>query len=258
VLQQYNITFIGSGNLGSHLAIRLHRAGFRLSQIFSKDIINAKRTALQVKAGAISNLNQLNNDADIYFVCVKDDAIPEIASHIRLNEKIIAHTSASVPAEVLQQCSVNYGVFYPLQSFSKDIEPDFRHIPVFIEGSNGKVKQILTEAAKTISETVYEADEQKRLALHVAAVFANNFPNYFFAIAEKIVKKEGWSLKVLLPLINETVRKIQSNSPADMQTGPAIRGDEATVQKHLHYLADEKSLRQLYELLTNNISQLKK
>ncbi len=256
--QQYKIAIIGSGNLGSHLAINLQQAGYRITQIFSQNISHAEQLACITGAEAIDNLLLLKANADIYFVCVKDDAIEKAASLIRLNDKIIAHTSASVSCEVLQQSSENYGVFYPLQSFSKDITIDFSTIPIFIEADNTRVKHILTEVAESLSNEVHEADGHKRLALHVAAIFANNFSNYLFTAAEDIMSKEGLSFRLLLPLINETVRKIQSHSPKDMQTGPASRNDTHTIQKHLDYLADEKKLRQLYELLSKNISQSKK
>lgn len=253
--QPYKIAIIGSGNLGSHLAINLQQTGYRITQVFSRNISNAEQLACITGAEAIGNLLLLKPDADIYFICVKDDAIQKVASIVRLNDKIIAHTSASVSSEVLQQSSDHYGVFYPLQSFSKDIIIDFSTIPIFIEASNTRVNRILTEVAESLSNEVHEADRHKRLALHVAAVFANNFSNYLFTAAAKIMEKEGLSFRLLLPLVNETVRKIQSHSPKDMQTGPASRNDTHTIQKHLDYLADEKNLRQLYELLSKSISQ---
>lgn len=255
---QYKITIIGSGNLGHHLAIHLHRAGYIITQVFSQHISNAESTAQLVGAGATDSLNNLNSDTDICFICVKDDLIEVVASAIQMQGKIIAHTSASVSSQVLQQSSSDYGVFYPLQTFSKNRPVDFSSIPVFIEGSNERTKQILLEVAKTLSKEVHQADGRKRLALHVAAVFANNFSNHLFAVAEKIVQKEGIPFRLLLPLINETIGKIQQYSPAEMQTGPAIRNDKTTIQKHLDYLAEEKNLQQLYELLSKDISQFRK
>ncbi len=241
---KYKISVIGYGNLGFHLVKHLQNAGHKIVQIYSR-----KKT----ESGFIHDLSEVNSDADVYFLSVKDDVVKDVAKHISVKGKIIAHCSASVEKEVLSGCSENFGVFYPLQSFSKNTETSFKNIPILVEGVNEKTTSVLKEIAFSLSEKVIEVSAQQRLAVHVAAVFANNFSNHLFSVAEEILKKENISFDVLIPLIEETIRKVKTHSPAETQTGPAIRGDEQTIQKHLAYLSENKELQKLYSLLTERI-----
>ena len=253
--KHYKIAIVGYGNLGFHLLNHLQTAGHSITQIFTRD-----KSKYQLSGNTtefISDLKLLNSDADVYLLSVKDDALIEVASQITLDKKIVAHCSASVEMEVLQHCTENFGVFYPLQSFTRNVAIDFTHIPILIEGVNEKAITVLKEIASSLSEEVLQVNQQQRLAVHVAAVFANNFSNHLFSVAEEILNKENISYKILLPLIEETVRKVKEHSPSQIQTGPAIREDEKTIAKHLDYLSSNEELKKLYALLTEKIKSKK-
>ena len=253
--KHYKIAIVGYGNLGFHLLNHLQTAGHSITQIFTRD-----KSKYQLSGNTtefISDLKMLNSDADVYLLSVKDDALIEVASQITLDKKIVAHCSASVEMEVLQHCTENFGVFYPLQSFTRNVAIDFTHIPILIEGVNEKTITVLKEIASSLSEEVLQVNQQQRLAVHVAAVFANNFSNHLFSVAEEILNKENISYKILLPLIEETVRKVKEHSPSQIQTGPAIREDEKTIAKHLDYLSSNEELQKLYALLTVKIKSKK-
>ena len=168
-------------------------------------------------------------------------------------EKIIAHTSGATSSKVFQHFFENYGVFYPLQTFSKERKADFEKLPFCIDGSNQNTQEKLLALANMICPNVYLINDKQRSVLHVAAVFANNFTNYLIAISEQIIVKENIPFDLLKPLINETVAKINENTPQSMQTGPARRGDKATLEKHQQYLDKYPDYRKIYELLSNYI-----
>lgn len=255
MLKHHKIAIIGYGNLGFHLANHLSEAGHSITQVFTRD--KSRTRVSKFKIDFINDLKLLNHDADVYLLSVKDDALAEVASQISLKGKIVAHCSASMEKEVLKKCSTNFGVFYPLQTFSRNVEVDFKNIPILIEGANKKTVSVLKEIASSLSDEVMEVNEQQRLAVHVAAVFANNFSNHLFSVAEEILNKEKISYRILLPLIEETVRKIKEHSPSEIQTGPAKREDKKTIQKHLKYLSGNKNLKELYEVLTEKIKSKK-
>lgn len=251
----YKIAIIGYGNLGFHLVNHLSEAGHTITQVFTRD--KSKTRISKYKIDFIDDLSLLNADAEVYFLPVKDDALNEVAKQLSLKGKIVAHCSASVEMKILKNCSENFGVFYPLQSFSRDVEVDFKNIPILIEGVNKKTISVFKEIASSLSDEVIEVNQKQRLAVHVAAVFANNFSNYLFTVAEEILKHENISYKILLPLIEETVRKVKEQAPSKSQTGPAKREDDKTIQKHLKFLSDKKELKNLYSVITEQIKSKK-
>lgn len=251
-----NIIIIGAGNVATHIAKRLYEKQHNILQIFNRSLENAILLADKVNAKAIDNTQQLDLDADFYLIAVSDDAIKTIAKQLAPTlpkGKIIAHTSGATSSQVFQNNFDNYGVFYPLQTFSKERKADFEKLPFCIDGSNEHTKNELLALAKTICPNVYLIDDKQRSVLHVAAVFANNFTNYLIAISEQIIAKENIPFDLLKPLINETVAKINENTPQSMQTGPARRGDKATLEKHQQYLDKYPDYRKIYELLSNYI-----
>lgn len=251
-----NIIIIGAGNVATHLTNRLYEKQHNILQIFNRSLENANLLARKVEAEAIDNITKLNLTADFYLIAISDDAIKivvEQLSPILPKNKIIAHTSGATSSQVFQSFFKNYGVFYPLQTFSKERKADFEKLPMCIDGSNELVKNNLEMLAKTICPNVYLIDDKQRSVLHIAAVFANNFTNYLIAISEQIIAKENIPFDLLKPLINETVAKINENTPQSMQTGPARRGDKATLEKHQQYLEKYPNYRQVYELLSEYI-----
>ncbi len=249
------IALIGAGRVGGHLGRRLHLAGWPIVQVYSRSPDKAKTLAAQLGAGYTGDLNAITGDADLYIIAVSDDAIGAVAGALRLPpDKLVVHTSGATPSDELHTRFARYGVFYPLQTFSADREPDFSTIPICLFAADTAGYDLLERLARSLGSPFYAVDDRQRFVLHVAAVFVNNFTNYLYQVGEDIVHSEQLSFDLLRPLILETAQKIQSASPAAMQTGPAIRGDVATVERHLAYLASRPEYAELYRMLTKGIN----
>jgi predicted short-subunit dehydrogenase-like oxidoreductase (DUF2520 family) len=251
--QKHTIVLIGSGNVATQLGIALHEAGYFISQVYSPTKRSAEALSKRINAEAITDLKKLALNASVYILAVKDDAIALVAKELKLKDKLIVHTSGSVPMDVLKTASKNYGVFYPLQTFSKDKQIDFRTVPVCIEANSKETSDQLQYFAKSISGNVKKVNSEQRRKIHLAAVFACNFSNHMYVIADKLLAKDKLSFDLLRPLIQETADKIKNNAPAKMQTGPAIRGDKATIGAHTKLLGKEKNLQRIYTLLSESI-----
>ena len=253
------ITMIGAGNVGFHLGKRLFKKGIAINQVYSRTRTPAQLLAKLVQAEGINDLRQINNQSDIYILAVKDDALAEVAQQLAeiptLSKKLVVHTSGAVPSTVLQPHFKKYGVFYPLQTFSKKKRISFKKIPICIDANKKKAKAVLLHLGNQISEEVHIIKDQERAILHVAAVFVNNFTNHLFHIAHQICQKEGLDFALLQPLIQETVYKIKDAAPYDMQTGPGRRGDRVTIQKHLTYLEKQVDYHNVYQLLSKRIEE---
>jgi predicted short-subunit dehydrogenase-like oxidoreductase (DUF2520 family) len=250
------ITLIGSGNVATHLAAALKNAGHNIVQVYSRNMQNAALLAYHVKAEAIDDLHAINTDTELFIIATKDDAIGPLAEQLAPHQKLMVHTSGATDLYSLLAFSDNVGVFYPLQTFSKTKEVDFRNVPLCIEAKDEAAAKTLEQLAQTISKKVYPIDSEKRKALHLAAVFACNFPNYLYTIAQQIIAKQELDFELLRPLIQETAAKVQSADPATVQTGPAIRNDEITMDMHRQLLEGEPELQQLYFLLSQGIIKL--
>lgn len=239
ITDKKNVAIIGRGNVGTHLS----RA---LSGKANVTVVNPHTLA------------ELTGTEDIILISVSDAALPEVAgnlaSHICAKcNPIVAHTSGTTPMDVLTGLDVPYGVFYPMQTFSKDVELNYADIPVFIEASDAGVADVLTELAGSFSDHVHYADSEKRCKLHVGSVFACNFANHLWALSEKWLKENGLDFSMTHALVRETTRKALSNSPASVQTGPARRHDAPTIQSHLNMLEGNPQLHDIYKMLTASI-----
>ena len=202
-------------------------------------------------------LESVDGSHDLYLISVKDDAIGEVAEklsdRIGDSECLVAHTSGSVPMQILAPWFLNFGVFYPLQSFTKERELDYNVIPVFIEGSSKENEERLRETASRFTEKIFNADSEQRKALHVAAVLACNFVNFLYGEAAEVLEDAGYNFSVLLTLIRETLERAESLDPRAAQTGPAVRGDFNIVNEHLDFLKRKPGLQKVYELLSELI-----
>lgn len=247
------ITLIGSGNVATHLGAALKNAGHNITQVYSPDLQHAALLAYHIKAEAINNLQQINTQTDAFIIAIKDDAIEGIARVLAPLNRLILHTSGSTDIGILTKYTAKAGVFYPLQTFSKVKELDFRTVPLCIEGAADAVTAQIKELAQSISNKVYEVNSAQRRVLHLAAVFACNFPNYLYGIAETLLAGHQLDFDLLRPLIAETAEKIQHKLPAEVQTGPAVRNDTITMNKHLEMLQQELVLQQIYQLLSQGI-----
>ena len=250
------ITLIGSGNVATHLAAAFKNAGHNIVQVYSRDMQNAALLAYHVKADAIDDLQNINPQTDLFVIAVKDDAIGPIAQQLAKYQQPIVHTSGATDLYTLLAFADNVGVFYPLQTFSKTKEVNFWNVPVCIEAKDDTLAKTLQELAQSISNKVYFIDSAQRKTLHLAAVFACNFPNYLYNIAQQLLAKQDIDFELLRPLILETAEKVQQDLPANVQTGPAVRNDEITLRDHLQLLNDEPQLQQLYNFLSQGIIKL--
>jgi len=250
-----NITLIGAGNLATHLGKRLFKQGYIFKQVFSRSLSNAKKLAEKIESyEAIDDINQINDTADLYIIALPDDTISSLNNILHLPNKLVIHTAGALKTDVLNNISNRRGVFYPLQTFSKSTNIDFSNIPILITANEKKYVQILKEIAESISEDVRIISDEERFKIHLAAVFACNFTNYMYHIADDILAKENIQLDVLIPLIESTLEKIKTNKPIDVQTGPAIRGDIKTMAKHIESLEDNKKYKAIYKLISEAIN----
>jgi predicted short-subunit dehydrogenase-like oxidoreductase (DUF2520 family) len=251
-----NIVLLGSGKVATQVGKALHNAGIPVAQVYSPTLSHAQTLALQVHAKAISELAELTKNADLYIISVKDDAILTLVGQLDLGDKIVLHTSGSTAMDVLKTASTNYGVLYPLQTFSFDKTVDFSQVPIAVEASSPEIAKQLEALAHKLSPKIVQMSSEQRLVLHIAAVFACNFSNHLYAIAQQLLENKGISFDYLRPLIAETAAKVQQALPSEVQTGPAIRKDEKILQKHLDFLNEQPQVQEIYRLLSQSIVNL--
>lgn len=246
------ISVIGAGNVATQLALALKKAGHEIIEILNRNHEAGDTLARAVGAPFNSDFSNAA-DADVYLIAVKDDAIADVATQLKKTDKILAHTSGSKSQELLRTATDNYGIFYPLQTMTRKSVVDFKTVPLLIEAANSDTAKILLELASSISKNVHSIDEQQRQWIHVAAVFANNFTNHLYGISESILQQNGLAFDILKPLILQSVMNIQSQSPSELQTGPAARNDLQVIDKHLMLLSDQERLQKVYRILTDSI-----
>ena len=257
------IVLLGSGNLATQLGPALADTQAEVVQIYSRRITHARKLAKILGCPATNKLETITTEADLYLFAISDSAIHEVAENLanHLSPKgnyIFAHTSGATPQLVFKGLTQDYGIFYPLQTFSKDRPADFSTIPFCIDGNRKKVRTQLTQLAERISPNVSLINDEQRAILHVAAVFVNNFTNALFGVGKEILDRHEIPFNLLTPLILETAKKVQENDPRIMQTGPARRGDQKTLKRHLDLLTDHPELQVLYQQLSALINQQKK
>ncbi len=251
-----NIVILGSGNVATHLALTLSRQ-HNILTIYSRNPNNAEQLAHKIKTKATDKIIEIPAIADIYIIAVKDDAIRSVVDELPQLNGVVVHTTGSISIEALNKFS-DHGVFYPFQTFSKDKELDLSKVPILIEGNNEETLLKLNDLAGSVTNKVYTVNTGQRLMLHISAVFACNFVNYFYHIAETILKEADLPFELLLPLIDETAKKVHTTSPLQAQTGPASRNDKKTIQKHVDLLLkmNKKKSALLYKEISDDITEL--
>ncbi len=246
------VVIIGSGNVASVLGRLINRNQHQVVQVVSRNAAHAKILADELQCSFSDNNSVIVKDADLYLVAVNDGALYELNKTFHLGNKLILHTAGSVPRDVLKDISVNYGVLYPLQSLRKERYYN-TDIPFLIDGNTEETITLAEDFAKTISGRIVKASDEERLKLHVAAVIVSNFTNHLYALAEEFCKNEKVDFKLLAPLIKETADRVEMYSPVDVQTGPALRNDIFTLDKHLRLLTNHPRLKYIYLKLTDSI-----
>lgn len=250
------IAFVGAGNVATCLSLAFRRAGHDVCGVYSRTRRSAEELAAVLGCPAVTELPDLP-EAEAYVFAVKDDALPRLAAAWpgKGREALFLHTAGSVPLEVLAPCGDRRGVLYPLQTFSKGRAADLRETPCFVEGSSPATLEDIRTLAGSVAREVIPLDGGKRRRLHLAAVFACNFVNHCYALAADVLEKEGLERRWLLPLIDETARKVHDLPPLEAQTGPAVRMDRAVMARHESLLADEPEALAVYGLMSRGIHE---
>ena len=255
-----NITLIGAGNVATHLGQALSCAEHSIGQVYSRTAEAARTLANALGCDATDNLSEVRAGADVYLFCLADAVLGKVADELLkcLKAKdegrcdaLFLHTAGSLPLTVLP--SSRRGVFYPMQTFSKQREVDFRQIPIFFESDSDD--ELLQELARSITDRVFRLQSDQRKLLHLSAVFACNFANYMYDLSAQVLAKADIPFDVMLPLIDETANKVHTLPPQAAQTGPAVRADRNVMAMHESLLADDDAKLAIYQLISKCITQ---
>lgn len=245
------VILLGSGNVATHLFQAFSKAtDVEVVQVFSRTLSKDFPESIQT-----TNFSQIL-EADIYIISVSDNAIASVSNQLPFENRLVVHTSGSTEMDAINPKNKR-GVFYPLQTFSKNKSVSFTEIPICLETENPSDYDVLETLASSISNSVHKIDGNQRKALHVSAVFVCNFTNHLYQIGNEICNQNNIPFQILQPLIEETARKIKTLSPKEAQTGPAVRKDTKTIEKHIDFLSDENQV-EIYKLLTKSIQNVEK
>lgn len=256
----HKVCIIGAGNVASHMAINLHKAGFLINGIFSRNIMNAQYLAEQTECAYATNRISKLPVSDAYIFSVKDSILEKLVDDLSktgiATNAIVIHTAGSVPLSLLSQRFTKSAVIYPMQTISKDRNLNFQEVPLFIEASNISVQKKIEGLCRTLSNHVTVLSSEQRRKLHLSAVFACNFVNHCYALAFKLLSDASISPTFLLPLIDETAKKVHCMSPTDAQTGPAVRWDENVIAQQIESLSDSPEMQEVYKIMSQSIHKL--
>lgn len=249
------IVLIGAGRLATNLGQTLLGAGHEIVCVNSRTMASAKALADKIGGCAVDRTEDIPMEADAYIIAVKDSVLADVIPAVTRGREnqVFMHTAGSMPMSMFQGMARHYGVFYPMQSFSKERPVDFAVIPTFIEANDEKAMQTIRHLAESITERIYELSSDDRQYLHLAAVFACNFVNHCYALSAEILEKHGLPFDVMLPLIDETARKVHEMHPLDAQTGPAVRYDENVIRHQMQLLREFPFMKDIYDRLSMNI-----
>lgn len=246
-----SVTIIGAGNIAVHLLKRLKSAGLDQLVAYSRSD-DFSGVPENIKPLLTNDPQIFHKRTDLFIIAVKDDSIAEVAGKVKDHGQIVVHTSGSTSIKALERFS-NYGVIYPLQTFSKDRALSWDQIPVFIEASDGNTKQEISTFANKLTSSIHYKNSEERRKLHISAVFVSNFVNHMFVQGKELADHQGVDFSLFMPLIHETVNKSFAMDPLKAQTGPALRNDKVTLKKHLEALKKDPDKFQLYELISEAI-----
>jgi predicted short-subunit dehydrogenase-like oxidoreductase (DUF2520 family) len=250
------IVMIGAGNVATHIALALKSANYFIKSIYSQTEKSAQNLAEKINCSFTTHIEKLPDNADIYVIAVKDTVIEDIAKKLNIRSGIVVHTAGSVSMRVFESYFKNFGVFYPLQTFTKSGSLDFSEIPLCIEANTNDTENKLLNLAESLSKKVIFVNSEKRKILHLAAVFACNFTNHMYSIGYELLSKQNIDFSLLHPLINETAKKANEMNPMDAQTGPAKRQDDKTMDMHLKMLKNYPAFEKIYRFVSDSIFTL--
>ena len=248
-----HIVLIGAGNVSTHLSRHLHSAGHGIKAIYSRNIESANLLAKEFDAIGTDDPEEVPQKADFFIVCLPDQVISEVAMRFQDHQGIWLHTAGACSIGVFEDLQDHYGVMYPLQTLSRKRPVNLEEAPFLIEGSSQKITALILHLASSITRNVFEMDSASRLVLHLAAVFANNFSNHMVHLAQQILEEQDIDVKLLNPILKETFNKMVEMGAAESQTGPAMRGDVETMQKHVQILKEHPEWENLYTFISRDI-----
>ncbi|MBQ6067889.1 MAG: DUF2520 domain-containing protein [Bacteroidales bacterium] len=251
------ISFIGSGNVATHLALAMRQRGHVVAQIWSRNLQHAQALANRVEAQPIDDLSLLDTKANVYILAVSDDALFDIAPLLHLGNAVVVHTSGATSMDILKDTSTRYGVVWSPQSFVRDVAIEYNELPFCIEGCDKDTEDYIEEFIGMISTHIYRTTHQQRQYLHLASVFVNNFTNGIYAVAQQLCWQHNVPFEILYPIINTTAKRIQWGDVRYQLTGPAIRGDEKTLATHRQLLADDPQTLMFYDEFTKLLQLIK-
>lgn len=253
------IVLVGAGKLATNVGVALQKAGHDITQVYSRTMDSAQELGRKLWCEATNDLSQLSKTADVYLFAVKDNVLENVAANVCVGREhsVFVHTAGSMPIGIFEGKVRHYGVMYPMQTFSKEreafsVESD---IPIFIESNNTIANDVIKSMAESISGKVYQLASDDRKYLHLAAVFACNYVNHFYDIAHGLLADKNIPFEVMLPLIDETARKVHIMSPHDAQTGPAVRYDRNIIENHLKMLEDYPTVQLIYDIMSRSIHE---
>jgi predicted short-subunit dehydrogenase-like oxidoreductase (DUF2520 family) len=249
----WRITLVGAGNVAWHMGKALSQKGYVIKQVLDRTASSSEQLAEELKAESSGTLEDGIAGADFCLICVTDDAIASVIERLKPGNCLLMHTAGSVPLEVFSNSAINCGVLYPLQTFTKGRPVDYSQVPFLIEANTPENLSLIQHVASSVSHQVIEADSTQRLFIHLAAIFASNFSNHMYTLAEKLAVDHNMSFDLLKPLIKETTAKAMDMSPQKAQTGPAVRGNVKVIEKHLELLKDHPRLQEMYRMISKDI-----
>lgn len=253
-IQRPKIVMIGAGNVAYHYTIALSNAGYNIVQVYSHTVESAEKLAFRVNARAITSLDDIDLGSDLLIFAVSDSILPDLVNNVNYSGQLAVHTSGTLPIDIFNNKAEHFGVIYPLQTLSWFRNINFQEVPLLIEANSAKNLINIKSIARLMSLNVTLADSNQRRQVHLAAVFASNFTNHMYAIANDLLKKSGFSYSILKPIILETALKaVEAENPKKVQTGPAIRMDKNVISRHLDMLSENKEIQALYNLITEDI-----
>lgn len=253
-----HIVLIGSGNVAWHLGHRFRACGYNIRCVYSRSIAKATALGKALNCASTTELTEVPPSADLYLLLVTDGKIDEVAKALQPHispSSLVMHASGATPATVLAPYFEHYGVFYPLQTFSKERALDFTEVPLCLYTSQEQDYEQVEAIAKALVKNVYFVGDEQRAKLHLAAVFVNNFTNYLQYIGQEIAQENQLPGALLQPLLRETIAKLDDLTPAEAQTGPAIRNDLPTIERHLSMLKDHPLWAAVYQHLSEGIEK---
>jgi predicted short-subunit dehydrogenase-like oxidoreductase (DUF2520 family) len=251
------VVIVGAGNVATVFGRLMVSSGHVIIQVVSRTIASAQSLAIELGCSFSDNLSALDHTADIYILAITDQALQQIQGSIFLGDKLIVHTAGSVSKQVLSTISTQFGVIYPLQSLRKEQIGGQPKIPLLIDANNPSVLSVIEKFAFSLSSIVSKVEDEQRFYLHLAAVIVNNFTNHLYSLTAEYCKNEGVDFKMLQPIIEETALRLKTRLPSDVQTGPAIREDRSTLERHLLALSNHPELKIMYQTFTESLLKIR-